>query len=221
MSFGKAHPNDGTPRRNSESSKSLTMNNPLRSAENIGPTFRRPSVNGACLGSEEPRVGSSYIQQGFSISLISHCVSSLNHSPTRILIMSESTLFTEAAVPEAPPDSHYGLRAQYQADDHPDKVNLVIGAYKDDEGQPWILPVVKRVCPDDLGLGVLVSHFTYIGLRLREYIMKTLVKIMNICPLLAIRASVKLQPRSSSVPRQQEMLRESEYPFLGQCVASY
>ncbi|KAH8174047.1 aminotransferase class I and II domain-containing protein [Sarocladium implicatum] len=59
--------------------------------------------------------------------------------------MSGNTLFTETAVPEAPVDSHYGLRALYQADDHPNKVNLVIGAYKDDEGQPWVLPVVKKV----------------------------------------------------------------------------
>lgn len=59
--------------------------------------------------------------------------------------MSEQSLFAEALVPEAPADSHYGLRAEFQADSHPDKVNLVIGAYKDDEGKPWVLPVVKKV----------------------------------------------------------------------------
>jgi aspartate aminotransferase len=58
--------------------------------------------------------------------------------------MSEQSLFTEALVPEAPADSHYGLRAEFQADSHPDKVNLVIGAYKDDQGRPWVLPVVTK-----------------------------------------------------------------------------
>ncbi|KAK0392307.1 hypothetical protein NLU13_1803 [Sarocladium strictum] len=60
--------------------------------------------------------------------------------------MATNSLFNELSVPEAPPDSHYGLRAEFQADRHPDKVNLVIGAYKDDQGRPWILPVVRKIC---------------------------------------------------------------------------
>jgi aspartate aminotransferase len=58
--------------------------------------------------------------------------------------MSGQSLFTETLVPEAPADSHYGLRAEFQADSHTEKVNLVIGAYKDDQGKPWVLPVVKK-----------------------------------------------------------------------------
>ena len=60
--------------------------------------------------------------------------------------MSSGTIFKNHVVPKAPADLHYGLRAEFQADAHPDKVNLVIGAYKDDSGNPWVLPVVKKVC---------------------------------------------------------------------------
>jgi aspartate aminotransferase len=31
-----------------------------------------------------------------------------------------------------------------QADRHPQKVSLGVGAYRTEEGKPWILPVVKK-----------------------------------------------------------------------------
>jgi aspartate aminotransferase len=31
-----------------------------------------------------------------------------------------------------------------QADPHPQKVSLGVGAYRTDTGKPWILPVVKK-----------------------------------------------------------------------------
>jgi len=34
----------------------------------------------------------------------------------------------------------------YQADTFPQKVNLGVGAYRDDDNKPWVLPVVKKVC---------------------------------------------------------------------------
>ena len=45
----------------------------------------------------------------------------------------------------APPDAIFGLTADYRADPHTDKVNLGIGAYRTDEGQPYVLPVVTKV----------------------------------------------------------------------------
>ncbi|KAL1944607.1 hypothetical protein VTO73DRAFT_3037 [Trametes versicolor] len=47
-------------------------------------------------------------------------------------------------VPLAPPDSIFKLTAAYRADTHPDKINLGVGAYRDDNGKPWVLPVVKK-----------------------------------------------------------------------------
>ncbi|KAH6661552.1 pyridoxal phosphate-dependent transferase [Plectosphaerella plurivora] len=58
--------------------------------------------------------------------------------------MTSNTIFPDNVVPKALADLHYGLRAEFQEDKHPDKINLVIGAYKDEAGQPWVLPVVKK-----------------------------------------------------------------------------
>ncbi|KAA1474906.1 aspartate aminotransferase [Dentipellis sp. KUC8613] len=47
-------------------------------------------------------------------------------------------------VPLAPPDSIFQLTAAYKADPFPQKVNLGVGAYRDDDNKPWVLPVVKK-----------------------------------------------------------------------------
>ncbi|KIY68604.1 aspartate amino-transferase [Cylindrobasidium torrendii FP15055 ss-10] len=47
-------------------------------------------------------------------------------------------------VPLAPPDSIFQLTAAYKADTFEKKVNLGVGAYRDDDGKPWVLPVVKK-----------------------------------------------------------------------------
>ncbi|KAG8840044.1 Aspartate aminotransferase, cytoplasmic [Serendipita sp. 411] len=47
-------------------------------------------------------------------------------------------------VPLAPPDSIFKLTTAYKADAFPQKVNLGVGAYRDDQNKPWVLPVVKK-----------------------------------------------------------------------------
>jgi aspartate aminotransferase len=49
------------------------------------------------------------------------------------------------AVQQAPEDPLFGLMAAYRADKDPKKVDLGIGAYRDNNAVPWILPVVKKV----------------------------------------------------------------------------
>lgn len=53
-----------------------------------------------------------------------------------------SKYFTE--VKELPPDPLFGLKARYVADARDDKVDLGIGAYRDNSGKPWILPAVRK-----------------------------------------------------------------------------
>lgn len=48
-------------------------------------------------------------------------------------------------LPIAPADTAFGLMAEYDADQHPNKVSLIAGAYRDENGQPWVLPSVREV----------------------------------------------------------------------------
>lgn len=56
-----------------------------------------------------------------------------------------ASAFSQDAVPLAPEDPLFGLMAAYRKDTDPKKVDLGIGAYRDDNAKPWVLPVVKQV----------------------------------------------------------------------------
>ncbi|KAI7035045.1 aspartate aminotransferase, partial [Hortaea werneckii] len=58
------------------------------------------------------------------------------------------TAFGADVVPQAPEDPLFGLMAAFKKDTDPKKVDLGIGAYRDDNAKPWVLPVVKEA--DDL-----------------------------------------------------------------------
>jgi len=45
----------------------------------------------------------------------------------------------------APPDPIFHLTASYKTDPDSNKINLGVGAYRTDDGKPWVLPVVKKV----------------------------------------------------------------------------
>ena len=55
------------------------------------------------------------------------------------------TVFHDGIVPQAPEDPLFGLMAAYRKDTSDQKVDLGIGAYRDNNAQPWVLPVVKKV----------------------------------------------------------------------------
>ena len=62
---------------------------------------------------------------------------------TRQACSTHQTLFIHLPVVIA---SIFKLTAAYAANPHPDKINLGVGAYRDNDGKPWVLPVVKKVC---------------------------------------------------------------------------
>ncbi|RDH28573.1 pyridoxal phosphate-dependent transferase [Aspergillus welwitschiae] len=51
--------------------------------------------------------------------------------------------FFETA-PYIAPDAIFALTAEYNADTFPQKVNLGQGTYRDENGQPWVLPSVRK-----------------------------------------------------------------------------
>jgi aspartate aminotransferase len=62
--------------------------------------------------------------------------------------MASASAFNPDVVPKAPEDPLFGLMAAYRKDSDPKKVDLGIGAYRDDHAKPWVLPVVKKA--DDI-----------------------------------------------------------------------
>jgi aspartate/tyrosine/aromatic aminotransferase len=48
-------------------------------------------------------------------------------------------------IPVSPADLAFGLMADFDADSHPSTVFLIAGAYRDENGLPWVLPGVKEV----------------------------------------------------------------------------
>jgi len=59
--------------------------------------------------------------------------------------MEKSTSFAADAVPLAPEDPLFGMMAAFRRDEFEQKVDLGIGAYRDNNAKPWVLPVVKKV----------------------------------------------------------------------------
>nr|WPS94675.1 aspartate aminotransferase [Naematelia aurantialba] len=49
-----------------------------------------------------------------------------------------------ANVPAGPPDPILGVTEKYKADPSPKKINLGVGAYRDGEGKPYVLPSVLK-----------------------------------------------------------------------------
>lgn len=47
-------------------------------------------------------------------------------------------------VPMGPPDAILGIAQAYKACPHPNKVNVCVGAYRDEQGKPWVLPSVHE-----------------------------------------------------------------------------
>lgn len=47
-------------------------------------------------------------------------------------------------VSEAPPDAIFGLNNQFAADQSKEKLNIVVGAYRTEEGKPYVLNSVKK-----------------------------------------------------------------------------
>ena len=65
------------------------------------------------------------------------------------------------AVPQGPPDAVFGVNDAFKKDTSPRKVNLSIGAYRDESGKPWVLPSIRLVCSSSFGgLSFLLFHLS-------------------------------------------------------------
>lgn len=62
-------------------------------------------------------------------------------------------------VPLGPPDAILGITEAFKADPAPEKINLGVGAYRDEQGRPYVLECVKRVLllPSNIHLSFLIG----------------------------------------------------------------
>ncbi|KAJ5787121.1 hypothetical protein N7457_002111 [Penicillium paradoxum] len=68
----------------------------------------------------------------------------LSSLSSHIMGSTSPSVFTAALVAAAPEDPLFGLMKAYREDPSDKKIDLGIGAYRDNNAKPWILPVVKK-----------------------------------------------------------------------------
>ncbi|MBW0518676.1 hypothetical protein O181_058391 [Austropuccinia psidii MF-1] len=56
----------------------------------------------------------------------------------------QRSITTWSNVPAGPPDAILGVTEAFKADKHPSKMNLGVGAYRDENGKPFVLPSVRQ-----------------------------------------------------------------------------
>jgi len=66
-------------------------------------------------------------------------------APARKLLVQRSlrAASTWSQVPEGPPDAILGITEAFKKDSFDQKINLGVGAYRDDKGKPYVLPSVR------------------------------------------------------------------------------
>lgn len=69
-------------------------------------------------------------------------ISAARRSPA--LFRNMASVSTWSAVPAGPPDPILGITEAFKADRDPRKINLGVGAYRDENGKPYVLNAVKK-----------------------------------------------------------------------------
>ncbi|KAL1849226.1 aspartate transaminase aat1 [Paecilomyces lecythidis] len=64
-------------------------------------------------------------------------------SGLRTLLAGVRPASTWSNVPQGPPDAILGITEAFKADSFKEKINLGVGAYRDDKGKPYVLPSVR------------------------------------------------------------------------------
>ncbi len=68
-------------------------------------------------------------------------------------------------VPEGPPDPVFGLTSVFQSDPRPQKVNLLVGIFKDEHLRSELLPTVRKAKERILGTDILADYLPMDGIQ--------------------------------------------------------
>lgn len=93
----------------------------------LGTQFRQDTMAGRCF-KRIANVCDSHVKSSFNLNA---------STPQR-------SLSWWSNVEMGPPDAILGVTEAYKKDANPNKINLGVGAYRDDEGKPFVLPSVRK-----------------------------------------------------------------------------
>lgn len=92
----------------------------------------------------------SFDASGVALSTMRNALVALAFLPFIISFSAPTTTIMSSAydylndVPQGPPDAILGIVAAFRACNDDRKVNLSVGAYRDENGKPWVLPCVRQ-----------------------------------------------------------------------------
>lgn len=69
-------------------------------------------------------------------------VTTLAEKYAQIVAVRQSSVWSH--VEQGPPDAILGITEAFKKDENPNKMNLGAGAYRDDNGKPWVLPCILK-----------------------------------------------------------------------------
>jgi hypothetical protein len=77
-------------------------------------------------------------------------ISPLPSTPLLVFLISKNNTNSDVYghVKTAPPDAIFGIAMAYKADKDPNKVDVCVGAYRDDNGKPYVFDVVRQAQSD-------------------------------------------------------------------------
>ncbi|XP_076233039.1 glutamate oxaloacetate transaminase 2 [Calliopsis andreniformis] len=82
--------------------------------------------------------------QSMRLVTLSSACNLLKNNCSIVSYTTRSTSSWWANVEMGPPDAILGITEAYKKDDNPKKINLGVGAYRDDNGKPFVLPSVRK-----------------------------------------------------------------------------
>ena len=90
-------------------------------------------------------------------------------------LSSTSQLLKWNDIPLAPPDKILGISEAYNNDSNPQKINLGVGAYRDNSGKPIIFPSVKKAEEILLGKETEKEYTAIVGSKNFQSIVKNFI----------------------------------------------
>jgi aspartate aminotransferase len=94
--------------------------------------------------SGQPKINIKMIIDKFSLLVLATSALFASSFPVEAAATSKASISSIwGDIPQGPPDAILGIAQNFRACEDERKVNVCVGAYRDENGQPWVLPSVR------------------------------------------------------------------------------